>query len=125
MSGFSIKQVNQAEAPGTITVVLSGEMTIQNAGEIRNALMQAFSAGEGLILDMNKVSAVDLAGLQLMCAAHRTSIAEEKHFSVSGIYNEAIKSVIMDAGFPRRSGCVEDIDNTCVWTGGDKQWQKL
>jgi anti-anti-sigma factor len=124
MSGFSIEQVNQAEPPGTITVVVSGELTIQNAEEIRNALLQAFSNGERLILEMEKVTAVDLAGLQLMCAAHRSSMADKKHFSVSGIYNEAIKSVIMAAGFPRRSGCVEDIDDTCVWTGGEKQWQK-
>jgi anti-anti-sigma regulatory factor len=124
MTGFSIKQVTQAETPGSITVVVTGEMTIQNAAEIRNALLQAFSDGERLILKMDKVTAVDLAGLQLLCAAHRSSIADKKHFSVSGIYNEAIKSVIMDAGFPRRSGCVEDIDKTCVWTGGEKQWQK-
>jgi anti-anti-sigma factor len=124
MSGFSIEQMNNAEAPGTITVVVNGEMTIQNAEEIRNALLKAFSDGEMLILEMDKVTAIDLAGLQLLCAAHRTSMTDKKHFSVSGIYNEAIKSVIMDAGFPRRSGCVEDIDKTCVWTGGEKQWQK-
>jgi anti-anti-sigma regulatory factor len=124
MSGFSIEQVNSVDAPGTITVVVTGEMTIQNAGEIRDVLLQAFSEGERLILEMGKVSVIDLAGLQLMCAAHRSSIADKKHFSVSGIYNEAIKSVIISAGFPRHSGCVEDNDNTCIWTGGEKQWQK-
>jgi anti-anti-sigma regulatory factor len=124
MTGFSIKLVNQPEVPGTITVVVTGEMTIQNAAEIRNSLLQAFSDGESLILEMDKVTEVDLAGLQLLCSAHRSSIADRKRFSVSGIYNEAIKSVILDAGFPRHSGCVEDIEKTCVWTGGENQWQK-
>jgi anti-anti-sigma factor len=124
MSGFSIEQTNQKEAPGTIVMAVNGEMTIRNAVEIRNALLKAFSAGESLILEMDKVTAVDLAGLQLLCAAHRSSMAEKKQFRINGIYNEAIKSVIMDAGFPRHSGCVEDIGNTCVWTGGEKQWQK-
>ena len=43
MSDFSIQQMNQADAPGIKIVVISGEMTIQNAGEIRNALLEAFS----------------------------------------------------------------------------------
>jgi anti-anti-sigma regulatory factor len=124
MSEFSIEQMNTADAPGTRIVVVSGEMTIQNSGDLRNALLEAFSAGEGVCLEMGKVTEVDLAGLQLLCAAHRTSITDQKHFSISGIDNEAIQSVILDAGFPRRTGCSKDIGKTCVWTGGEKQWQK-
>jgi anti-anti-sigma regulatory factor len=124
MSDFSIQQMNQADAPGTKIVVVSGGMTIQNAREVRNALMEAFSDGEGVCLEMGKVTEVDLAGLQLLCAAHRTSMTDKKHFSVSGIDNEAIKSVIRDAGFPRHTGCAEDIDKTCIWAGGEKQWEK-
>lgn len=124
MSDFSIQQMNQADALGTKIVVVNGEMTIQNAGEIRNVLLEAFSQGEGVCLEMGKVTEVDLAGLQLLCAAHRTSMADKKHFSVSGIDNDAIRPVIRDAGFSRHTGCAEDIDKTCVWTGGEKQWEK-
>ena len=124
MSDFSIQQMNQADALGTKIVVVNGEMTIQNAGEIRNVLLEAFSQGEGVCLEMGKVTEADLAGLQLLCAAHRTSMADKKHFSVSGIDNDAIRPVIRDAGFPRHTGCAEDIDKTCVWTGGEKQWEK-
>lgn len=124
MSDFSIQQMNQAGALGTKIVVVNGEMTIQNAGEIRNVLLEAFSQGEGVCLEMGKVTEVDLAGLQLLCAAHRTSMADKKHFSVSGIDNDAIRPVIRDAGFSRHTGCAEDIDKTCVWTGGEKQWEK-
>ena len=124
MSDFSIEQMDKADAPGTKIVVVIGEMTIQNAGEIRNALLEAFSEGEGVRLEMGKVAEIDLAGLQLLCAAHKTSMADNKHFSINGIDNEAIKSVIRDAGFPRYTGCVQDINKTCVWTGGENQWQK-
>jgi anti-anti-sigma regulatory factor len=124
MSDFSIEQVNQADAPGTRIVVISGEMAIQNAGEIRTVLLEAFSQGEGVCLELGKVTGVDLAGLQLLCAAHRTSMTDKKHFSISGIDTEAIRSVIRDAGFPRHTGCAEDVNKTCIWTGGEKQWQK-
>jgi anti-anti-sigma regulatory factor len=124
MSDFSIQQMNQVDAPGTKIVVVNGEMTIQNAGEIRNVLLGAFSDGEGLCLEMGKVTEIDLAGLQLLCAAHKTSMTDKKPFSVSGIDCEAIKTVIRDAGFLRHIGCAQDINKTCIWTGGEKQWQK-
>ena len=120
MSGFSIQQMNHADTPEIKIVFIDGEMTILNAGEIRNSLLEAFSNGAGLCLDMGKVTEVDLAGLQLLCAAHRTSMTEKKHFSVSGVDNEAMKSVIRDAGFLRHTGCTQDVNKTCVWTGGEK-----
>jgi anti-anti-sigma regulatory factor len=124
MDGFSIQQMNQADAPATRIVVVSGDMTIQNAGEIRNLLLEAFSGGEGVCLEMDKVTGVDLAGLQLLCAAHRSAMTDKKHFSVSGMDIEALKSVVRDAGFPRHSGCVRDTGKTCIWAGGEKQWGK-
>jgi len=124
MSDFSIQQMNQADAPGTRIVVVSGDMTIQNAGEIRNLLLEAFSCGEGVCLEMDKVTGVDLAGLQLLCAAHRSSMTDKKHFRVCGTDSESIKSVVREAGFPRHTGCVQDIDKTCIWAGGEKQWEK-
>jgi anti-anti-sigma regulatory factor len=104
--------------------VIGGEMTILNAGEIRNALLVAFSEGEEVCLDLGKVTEVDLAGLQLLCAAHRTAMADKKQFSISGIDNEVIECVIQDAGFLRHTGCAEDVDKTCVWTGEVKLWEK-
>jgi len=124
MSDFPIQNMNQVDAPATRIVVVSGDMTIQNTGEIRNLLLEAFSCGEGVCLEMDKVTGVDLAGLQLLCAAHRTSMTEKKHFNVSGTDIEAIKSVARDAGFPRHTGCVRDTGKTCIWAGGEKQWEK-
>jgi hypothetical protein len=61
MSDFSIHKVNQADAPGTKIVVVSGEMTIQNAGEIRKILLEAFSDGKGVLLEIGKVTEGDLS----------------------------------------------------------------
>jgi anti-anti-sigma regulatory factor len=124
MSEFSIQTMNHADTSGIKNVVINGGMTIQNAGEIRNAMLEAFSTGEGLRLELGKITEIDLAGLQLLCAAHRTSMIEQKYFSIRGIENEAIKSVIRDAGFPRHIGCAQDINKTCIWTEGENQWQK-
>jgi anti-anti-sigma regulatory factor len=124
MSGFFIQRQNRSESPGIKVVVIDGDMTAQNAGEIRAILLEAFSQGEGVCLEMGKVIGVDLAGLQLLCAAHRTTMKDNKLFSVSGIQNEAIECVIRDAGFLRHTDCIEDVNKTCVWTGGEIQCQK-
>ena len=71
MSDFYIKQMNVADTPGVKLLVLGGAMTIQNAGEIRNALLEVFSEGNGVCLEMGTVTEADLAGLQLLCAARQ------------------------------------------------------
>jgi anti-anti-sigma factor len=124
MSGFSIQQSNRSDKPDAGILIVNGEMTIQNAGEIRSALLEAFAGVEVLSLDMTDVTEIDLAGLQLLCAAHRTSTTDKKSFSISGTDNETVKSMIRDAGFDRHTGCVHDIDKTCIWVEGENQWQK-
>ncbi len=124
MSVLLIEQTGQADADGSRTVVINGDMTIENAAEIRSALLQALSGGGRLLLDMRKVTGIDLAGLQLLCAAHRSAIACNKDFRVCGTDGEAVRSVSRDAGFPRHIGCVKDIHKTCIWAGGEEQWQR-
>jgi len=123
MSGFSFQRSNRADKPDARTLIVNGEMTIQNAGEIRSALLEAFAGVEVLSLDMADVTEIDLAGLQLLCAAHRTSTTDKKSFSISGTENETVKSMIRDAGFDRHTGCVHDVDKTCIWVEGENQCQ--
>lgn len=120
MADFSIQQKNRADTTGIKSVVVNGEMTVQHAGEIRDVLMEGFSDGAGLCLELGNVSEIDIAGLQLLCAAHKTAMTNNKYFSVGGIDCAAIRSVIRDAGFPRHTGCAQDIDKTCIWTEGEK-----
>ena len=123
MSGFSIQQGNGADKPDARILTVKGEMTIQNASEIRSALLEAFADVEVLSLDMAEVTEIDLTGLQLLCAAHRTATTDKKSFCISGTDNETVKSMIRDAGFDRHTGCVHDIDKTCIWVEGEKQCQ--
>ncbi len=124
MSDFLIEQTEQVDAEGSRTVAINGDMTIENAAELRSALMQALSDGGRLLLHMGRVDRIDLACLQLLCSAHRTAMRDEKHFSICGTDNEAIKDVIREAGFIRHTGCIQDIHKTCIWAGGERVWQR-
>jgi anti-anti-sigma factor len=124
MSDISIQQMIKADAQRTKVITLNGEMTIQNAEKIKKVLHGALVGNDRLQLDLEGVSAVDLTGLQLICAAHISSIKLEKQFIVNFSVNEPIKTIVQDAGFIRHIGCSLDISKTCVWAGGENQWEK-
>jgi len=102
------------------TLDLSGMLTIHYAGEIRSALMEALSDAGKLTCDLQRVSEIDLAGLQLLCAAHRMALNSGVSFTVCGLDGNAVPAVALEAGFFRHVGCLQDVNKTCLWVGGEK-----
>lgn len=118
MADFTIKRAKPKGAPDTRVLSVSGEMTIQYASEIKSALLAAFDEAEHLSLDLGKVTEFDLAAMQLICSAHRTTFTTKKEFTVTGTGSEMFKTAVQAAGLPRHKGCAEDVNNTCIWVGG-------
>ena len=100
------------------TVALEGEWTIERANELKEVLLDALSTMDHLLLDFEKVEAVDLSCLQLLCSAHRTAITMKKHLSVTGWQSGAFNQVLREAGFMRSVGCHPDRSAACLWMGG-------
>ncbi|HEX9022379.1 MAG TPA: STAS domain-containing protein [Geobacteraceae bacterium] len=124
MADMEIRRMEQEGTDETGVVAISGRMTIEHAGEIRSALLEVFASSDGVRLDLERVSEVDLTGLQLICAAHISSIRLKKRFNVNTTASEPLISFVQNAGFLRHIGCCMDISQTCVWTGGENQWQR-
>lgn len=95
-------------------VAVTGPMTIARIGEIRDGLLEAFALGQKVQLSLEGVTEVDLTGLQLICSAHRTSIASNLELSISGC-QETIAAVAELSGMPRHTGCAQDLEGSCVW----------
>ena len=111
--------VKQAEgAADTLTVRVSGSMTIGSIREVHARLLDAFSRGSGVCLDLRGVEEIDLSGLQIVCAAHRSAIRNCGEFTVEGNQREVIVAAARAAGFIRNSGCDKECDY-CYWAGGD------
>ena len=98
-------------------VALTGPMTIERAGELREGLLEAFALGKKVQLSLAGVTEVDLTGLQLLCSAHRSALADGLEFSVTG-NSEILGSVAESAGMLRHTGCVEDTSGSCIWKRG-------
>lgn len=84
-----------------MVVELPGELTIAHAAELREFL-SAVAGREDVQLNTRAVAEVDVAGLQLLCAAHRTALASNRRFVLAeGPVSPELRKAIETAGFGR------------------------
>lgn len=100
---------------------IGGEMTVHHAIELKTALLEAFAEGEELQLDLKTVMEVDLAGLQIICAAHLGAALSGKGFSVSGAEAGAFAAARKAAGLSGSTRCPKGVGVSCccVEVGSD------
>jgi anti-anti-sigma factor len=116
MAEFSVAQKKSQDG---ITLTVAGSMTIEYAADMRDVLQDAFTQGDTVTVDLTKLEGIDISGLQLLCAAHRTSLAQEKRLIVQGSKHANVQKSAMLAGYYRHVGCSQDVTKTCIWVGGE------
>ena len=99
---------------------LEGELTIQYAGRLKETLMTAFSELKELSLNLEGVTGIDIACMQVLCSAHKTFSAANKSFAVHGRVAPSFKQSVQDSGYARMSGCQADLQRTCLWAIGGR-----
>jgi len=102
---------------GTLELTIGGPLTIAEAARFQEALVEALGAAREVSLHLRGVTAMDLAALQLLCAAHGSAESAGKTLRVEAEGNGVYRKVVDDAGFQTHVGCQRDADS-CVWTGG-------
>lgn len=91
---------------------LPKELTIARAVELKAALLEALEREARLELNTRGVEEVDAAGLQILCAAHRTASARGREMVVAGgERGPALSAACANAGLIHRHGCRE----TCLF----------
>ncbi len=111
--------IRQSGTSAEWVIEVSGSMTVQCAAEIRDALIEAFDTGARVVCDLGGVEEIDTAGLQLLCSAHLTSLANSKSFAIVKLKDELERNVLARSGFIRHIGCKQDDNKTCLWIGGE------
>lgn len=119
MDEMTIERWQDPEAPGKQGLKLSGSVTIGQAAGFKEALIDALGAASELQVDLGAVTEIDLTGLQLLCATHRSAQARGKQFSVNEGGNKVYLEAVDNAGFRRHVGCARDDSGTCIWVGGE------
>ena len=108
----------QRECSGSETLRLEGELTIQHAGQLKEKLLQAFAETEALALDLEGVTEVDIACLQLLCSAHKTFRMANKELKTISMIASPFQRAIDDSGYRRKIGCHSDPKRDCLWVMG-------
>lgn len=99
-------------------LTISGDFTICNVASIREGIIEALGQSEQVDIDLTDVSAVDLAGLQLLCSAHRSAMETGKVLAIVGMQTPPVQKARGAAGFIFNRGCRFCQSAECLWVGG-------
>lgn len=104
------------EAGLSVIITLYGDVTVQNAAELKDILIEQLAAHSDLTVNLSYVTNCDVSMFQLICAAHKKALKDAKAVRV-GDCSDTVNKTASSSGFPRTSGCVaeEHQGQRCLW----------
>jgi anti-anti-sigma factor len=96
-----------------------GDLTVERAREVQEALRQALRQAQHVVLDLQEVSALDLSFLQILCAACKTALAAGRTLAHRGGNGGAFWEGVERAGYPSKWGCLREAETSCLWVSGE------
>ena len=88
----------------THTVTLAGNIGLREASGLAAQLKTAIAAHPSVTVVTDAVTDIDIAGLQVLVAAHRTALAAGKALSMRAAKDGAMRRALTRAGFYDKSG---------------------
>ena len=98
------------------TLLVEGDMTINHIGDLKKRLVEAFDSAERETVDVSSATAVDVAGIQLLCACHRFSSGRGKKMCLRLGENAKFAQFLDEVGFTKDFICNHGDANECLWT---------
>jgi ABC-type transporter Mla MlaB component len=95
---------------------LVGALTIEHVNKAKTLLQEALLERDHLFIDVEKVTDVDLSGLQILCATHRTATKSGKTVVLDYKRSEALRLAVAQAGYGRHCVCSASDRKECYWT---------
>ena len=90
------------------TLILQGEVTIQNVEDLKNALVEAINSAKQVTVDVSSTTAVDVAGVQMLCAGDRFSTSCGKKMYLWLGDNKRFADFLEEVGFHLSFICNHD-----------------
>lgn len=103
---------------GTARVILQGDLSVADAEPLRDMLLEAVVAADFVELDLEAVTSMDLAILQLLGSSHRTATSSGKKLAFSNCRNPVLIQARKSAGFILQRKCCANPTKSCLWVGG-------
>lgn len=96
-------------------VMVADGLTIAQVCQLREALLQGFDEAGQMVVDISTVADIDVAGLQLLCAAHRYAKQQGKELLLVGI-GDRVRELARTAGFAHGMMCGSGGNEACFWS---------
>lgn len=98
-------------------LAIEGRLTIEHVAELKSALMTIKKGTTRISVDLEKVTAIDVAGIQIMCSANRFYESAGPPINHTGILTPAIQDSLVEIGYEPSGECPEEPCNHCFWKG--------
>ena len=104
-------------APASALLQLQGSATIEFCTELQASLLDALDRAEQLAVEVSGITELDVAALQLFCAARRSAIRRGKNMVLAEGLSEAFVEAVLLAGFNRThtASCWLAAGQACLW----------
>lgn len=103
---------------GNITVRSGERLTIENADELRQVLIESFGQSGHVTICFDPALELDITALQIICSACKTAARNNSVFVYEGALPEGLAALVTTCGAERHSACKYNNDSTCIWFGG-------
>ncbi len=100
-------------------ISVSGSLSVESAGQLHEVLSDELKGNKSVSLDLSKVSEVDVAGLQLLCSAHKSARTSGGDLCLDGATDDFLDRIDR-SGFIHHKGCSEEFE-PCLWSRQDGQ----
>ena len=105
------------EGPSSGYLQLQGSATLEFSTELCAALLDSLDKTENLVVDVSRITDLDVSALQLFCAARRSAIKRRKNMVLGKNPSETFYTTVLDAGFnrPHTANCWLTAGTQCLW----------
>lgn len=106
-------QFNSEENTGILS--FEGDVTIGHVADLKARLVEAFENANEVVVDVSMATAIDVAGVQLLCACHRFSNNQGKKMCIRLGENDRFLDFLEEVGFSRVFVCNNGNNSDCLW----------
>lgn len=110
-----VRSKEQQEAEVAHALLWNGDLTVRRITALKGELEQALASSKAVQLRLTEVAEIDLACLQLLCAAHRQASQQGQVLTVVGDVAGRFVEALRQGGFGRQVGCAADSRHGCLW----------
>ena len=97
------------------TLLVEGDMTINHISALKDRLVETFESAEQVVVDVSATTAIDVAGIQLLCACHRFSSGRGKKMCLRVGENGEFLQFLDEVGFSQDFICSHGDAGQCLW----------